>query len=327
MEVKKLIYDNYKTNQITTKQVNINKSMIYAKKQITGLELFRQLQINRMKPLEIKIQFYFTFLLFVLFFISSDLKIFAQNINKDASKNQLNFSSEYGFITKEEGLTFLIANSLIDTANLKEWNKIRITDTIGKYYRIENSDNYLICLPYSLDFFKPKYLIIKISSDGQLLKNEKYDFGNIHHWDSYYKDFFKEGVFWGIIAQGGYINHTYGNLYLFEELLSQDSLSSIPLFEDMIFYKNIKFSHKKRIKNCTCNFYISNGELIVTYKFFIGKVKETKDKNIIFSFRCFPKNKFTIKYVYKNKKWITKDTKHLDKIEKFMKIKPSQFIL
>lgn len=125
------------------------------------------------------------FLLVVFFFISSDLKIFAQ-INKDTLKNQLNFSGEYGFITKEEGLSFLIANSLIDTTNIKEWRPIKDNDTIGKYYRIENSDNYLMCLPYSVDFFKPKYLIIKISSDGQLQKSEKYDFGNIPDWNNYY---------------------------------------------------------------------------------------------------------------------------------------------
>lgn len=273
------------------------------------------------------IQFYFALLLFLLFFINSDWKIFAQNLNNEISKNQLTFSYEEDFITKEEGFPFLIANSLIDTTKLKDWNQIKSTDTIGRYYRIENSDHYLMCLPYSLDFFKPKYLIIKISSDGQLLKSEKYDFGNIHHWDSYYKDFFKKDPFFYIVAQGGGIIHSYGNLYLFEELPPQDSILCIPLFEDIIFYKNIKFSHKKLIKTYFAPFEISNGELIVIYIFFNGKVKEVKDKDTIFSFRRFPAKKITVKYIYKNKKWITKNSKHLDKIEKFMMIKSSQWIL
>jgi len=266
------------------------------------------------------------FLLVVFFFISSDLKIFAQ-INKDTLKNQLNFSGEYGFITKEEGLSFLIANSLIDTTNIKEWRPIKDNDTIGKYYRIENSDNYLMCLPYSVDFFKPKYLIIKISSDGQLQKSEKYDFGNIPDWNNYYKGFFKKDIFFVIVAQRGGIVHSYGNLYLFEEFTSQDSVLCIPVFEDIIFHKNIKYSHKEVIKSYRAEFYISNKELIFTYKFFKGKVKKGKDKETIFSFPRFSRKKFTVKYIYKNKKWISDDPKHLDKIEKFMMIKESQWII
>jgi len=276
------------------------------------MESSQQMQTKRMFLFGMQIQCFFTKLLLLLFFICLHVETFAQNINVDTLKNQLNFNNDNGFITKEEGLAFLIANSLIDTNKNKRWNEISKSDTIGRYFRIENSDNYLICLPYSLDFFKPKFLIIKISFNGKLLKSEKYDFGNAHKWNSYYKDFFKYGNFFGIVAQGGHGcgKYHYSNLYLFKELLPQDSISFIRLVEVRVLNKNI-------IKSFWSSIEMENDDLIVHYKFINGNVKFGKEEGSIFKFRRLAKKKFTIKFIYKNRKWISDDTKHLKKIEQF----------
>jgi len=63
------------------------------------------------------------------------------------------------------------------------------------------------------------------------------------------------------------------------------------------------------------------------YCLYRGNVKkDKKDKKENFIVR-YPKKKISVKYFYKNEKWNTNDAKQLDKIERFMKIKPRQFIL
>ena len=281
-----------------------------------------------MVHLRIKMQYLFSIL--ILFFICTNKDTFAQNMNAETVETQLFFDKESGFLTKEEGMAFLLFNSLIDTfssfSKLKYWDKINSTDTIGRYYRIENSDNYMMCLPHSLDFFGPMYLIIEVTSHGKLVKSEKFDFGNAHKWNTYYKDFFQKEKFWGIVAQGGYNcgGYLYGNLYLFKELLPQDSITYIRFFEREISHKNI-FRKKKIIKRYYPAMKIEGNELIINYKLNRGKVKTDKAGHIIFEYSRTNK-KISIKYFYEDERWNTNNTAQLDKIKQFMKVKPYQVI-
>lgn len=278
------------------------------------------------KPMKTKQSF--AILSLVLFLICINKGIFAQN-NTDSKNAKFICTNDYGFISKEKGFAFLLANSLIDTTKkMKKWNQINQNDTIGRYYRINNSENYLMCLPRSLDSFKQTFLIIMINAQGKMVKNEKYDFGNAHEWNTYYKDFSKHGNFFEIIAQGGYGcgQYHYMNLYLFKELVPQDSIKYSRIEEQKIMYKN-KNSSKEIIKVYWASFEIKQNKLNLHYSLYRGRLKFNNDESVIFKFRRFAKNKFTIKYIYENEKWITDDTIHLKKLDQFMEVKPYQFKL
>ena len=268
----------------------------------------------------------FMLLTLLLFLLCFNNGAFAQNRNNDTVSTRLIFTNENGFITKDIGVTFLIANSLIDTTkNKKEWKEINQNDTIGRYYRIDSSNNYLMCLPYSLNSFNLKILLIKINSNGKLVKSEKYDFGSAHVWNSYYKDFDKFGGFFSIIAQGGFGCGQYYcmKLYLFKELFPQDSINYIRLQEQKIMYKN-NSSNKEIIKSYWSSIEIHENTLIIHYKLHKGKVKIKKNKSTVFKFCIFGKKSFTVKYLYENGKWSTNDEYHLKEIEQYMEVKPYQ---
>ena len=275
------------------------------------------------------------FTILLLFFIFTNKEIFAQNINADSIETPLIFTNESGFVTKEDGMAFLLSNSLIDTtirfSKLEEWDKINSTDTIGRYYQIENSDSYMMCLPYSLDFFRPIYLIMEVTSHGKLVKSEKFDFGNAHTWNTYYKDFSKMENFWVVFAQGGHAVHWYCKAYLFKKLLPQDSISYIRIGERHILHKSKYFRSRKEILKRylpSTSMKIEGNELTLNYNLRNGKVKKDKDgySNIFFKYSRRSK-KVSIKYLYENEKWNTNDTKQLKKIERFMEVKLRQYII
>ena len=114
---------------------------------------------------------------FLLFFLTWSI-IFAQNLNSDSISHNLKLDGEMGYITKEMGFPFLFLNGLIDTTKQSnEWNKIIPKDTIGKFFRMDSSDHYLVCLPKSLDFFRPLYLFFEIDSTGKIIKKVTFNLG------------------------------------------------------------------------------------------------------------------------------------------------------
>lgn len=50
----------------------------------------------------------------------------------------LDFDKDSGYVTKEYGLPFLLANSLTDTLD-SFWNQAKDNDTIGKYYNVKKN--------------------------------------------------------------------------------------------------------------------------------------------------------------------------------------------
>src|ERR671913_255694 len=78
-------------------------------------------------------------------------------------------SSDSGFITKEDGLPYLLKEKLTDTIN-SFWIHAAINDTIGKFYRVETTGNYLVStinLSSKLTF--ETHLLFEISKNGKLL--------------------------------------------------------------------------------------------------------------------------------------------------------------
>lgn len=253
---------------------------------------------------------------------------YSQNFNFNKDTVSLKLDSVEGYILKKDGFPFLIVNSLIDIENektIKEWNKINNNDKIGKYYKIDDSENYLICLPYSLDFFKPLFLIMEINPKGDLIKVEKYNFGNAHKWNTYYKDFWKLGDRFLILSQGGHGCglYYYCKLSVFKDLLPQDSLKYFFIEESKIFHRNKK---NEGIKRYSASWFIQKDEITFKYKTFKGKVKHKKDF-AKFYYRKFGHKRLTVKYVFKNNEWKTNDTLQLKILDKFIKLNSHQIII
>lgn len=269
----------------------------------------------------------------ILLFVCTNRETFAQRIDSDTLKTQLIFTDNEGFITKEDGMAFLVSHSLIDTvssSSKKEWDKIKPTDTIGRYYRIPYSINYMMCLPYSLDVMNAISLIIEITSHGEIIRSEKFESQNKKK--SGYKSFDKWAGSFKFSAYRGCFQHNYEDLYLFKELLPQDSIDYIRGHEYKYFYKHNPLRSKKTAtKYCISQMQIFENKISVNYNLY---QRNDKDKNGYTIYNSRHPNyhfrhvkKFTVKYFYENKKWKTKDTKKLKKIERFMKIKPQQYFL
>ena len=81
------------------------------------------------------------FFSFITALISCNKSINNQSINNFTNLTQ---SKDSGYFNKQEGIKFLIQNSLIDTNN-SYWIEINKTDTIAKFYKIKEAGNYIIC--------------------------------------------------------------------------------------------------------------------------------------------------------------------------------------
>lgn len=266
-------------------------------------------------------------LIFILFFATTS--VFAQNSDFDTNRVHLKLSEQSGFILKDDGLTFLIGNSLIDTTNKsKEWDEIKLSDTIGKYIKMGNSDNFLICLPFSLDFFNPLFIFVEITSQGEIVKSEIFNLGNYSKWDTYYRSFIQVKDLFQIYAQGGYNGggFIYSDLYMFQELVPQDSINKIRTYEWEISYK-----YNYKYKNRNFKFYGANSSIgydygsntyTITFLYDLHKglyhyKKGTKKSHLTFS----PfKKRVDIKYFYTNGNLFTKDNYKIKKLKKHMKV-------
>lgn len=267
-------------------------------------------------------------LVFILFFATTS--VFAQNSDFDTNRVHLKLSEQSGFILKDDGLTFLIGNSLIDTTKgSTRWNKIKQTDTIGKFFKLEINDNYLICLPYSLDHFSPLFIFVEITSQGEIVKYEIFNLGNYSKWNYYYKSFSKYKGLFSIEAAGGYNvgGYEYTDLYMFKELVPQDSINKIRIFEWEISYR---YNFKYKIENI---------KYYQIYQYILALDSVTQKYTITFfyhlrrghyhsvngkkksHFTISPfKKRVLIKYFYTNGNLFTKDNYKIKKLKKHMKV-------
>ena len=222
-------------------------------------------------------------------------------------QSKLILTQDSGFITKDVGLAFLLFDSLTHNLHLDlettpdniYWQNFNPTDTIGKYYKMENN-NYIMCLidPAALsEDFAENHIIIKINSNGELLKSETFSHHyNYRCWGNAYEGFSKYGDFFGLKICGDGAGWTYTHLCLFKEVIPQDSIPPILfrgnfyIWGDIPFYLNYHIISMKINKN----------ELLIHYNYERTEKRKTDEGNI------------EIKYFYENGKWDTKDKKKLE---------------
>ena len=230
----------------------------------------------------------------------------------DTTQNKLILTNDSGFVTKKEGLAFLLANSLTDTSEYKtSWDLCSQSDTIGKYYRMGNSDNYIMCLANYGDtiYGHIQPIIIKIGSNGELVKSEKF-YHRLCGRVNEYSNFSKYGDIFSIELCCRGPGFCSSDLYLFKDVTPFDSITPIPFmcwFADGEIDDFSSFTSKMEIKN---------DELSFHYVLESGKYKYNKKKGKS-DFKVHYRKEFTIKYFYENGKWITNDSDNLKELEQW----------
>jgi len=299
---------------------------------ITVSATYGEKNVKTLTGFETLLELNFALFLSLFLFSCTHGKAFA---SADTLQNKLILTNDSGFVTKKEGLAFLLANSLTDTLPWSDtiyydspitlfdgtthtywidngddgWYLFKQTDTIGKYYRIENSNNYMMCLiDYGSKYDFETHLVIEITSDGKLVKSERFFHGNYPCcWGNNYDGFSKYGDFFGIEICGTGSGYCASYLHLFKEVTPQDSINSIRLNcwayidsdDDEASYASI-----------TSNMEIKKDELLLHYVLIYGTLDENYGWGKIHS-----SEKFAIRYFYKNGKW---DTEDKDKLKVLM---------
>lgn len=214
--------------------------------------------------------------------------------NNQSISDKLILSSDSGFVTKKMGLSFLLSNNLTDTSEFF-WNQIVESDTIAKYYQIIDNGNYIYCtIELSKEYSFRTNLLIELTKEGEIVRIERFFHGNNPCcWKNYYEGFHKYGEYFGIKICGTGSGYCASYLFLFKDIISQDSQKAIPLrfwsycggqaqcFNSaMEIEKDILRMHYKLedgILDDSSNFKVTNTKTFEVKYFFRDKVWNTND--------------------------------------------------
>jgi hypothetical protein len=150
---------------------------------------------------------------------------------------------------------------------------------------------------------------MKVSTQGKLIKSEKFYLHGISNIKSY-NNFYRYGDFF-VLKEGGYFvgdgPHSIG-IYLFKEVLPQNSITYIPLFSVFESYQG-----KDKIYSATMK--IQKDKLILRYKLMKGKYTWNGIDRDVFIRKST--RKLTIRYHYRDGKWTTNECK-IRKLDNFV---------
>lgn len=213
----------------------------------------------------------------------------------------LPLEGDSGFITQEQGGDFLQVISLPDTVNIEF---LKLNDTIGKYYKISNSTNYLICFNRYCKSWLGHNVLVEVTSKGKYVNDQIFTHGNHQRcWGKEPLDGFRKyGHFFEFISCGTGSGHSSSHLYVFKKLKLQDSISSIVEHSWTAWEHGTYLQSTKKYKGNTLTM---NYQLDSLYFDQENNDKEHSTKI----------NEGTIVFEYKKGKWITKDSLLLKTLE------------
>lgn len=241
--------------------------------------------------------FILTFIILIINCFNKSSILYSQTFSEESLQFNLKLSLDSGFIIKNKGFHYLLSKSLTDTS--QNWLLIKDSDTIGKYYRVGNSDNYFMCLiDYSEKYTFETHILIELNSDGKLIKSERFFHGNYPIcWENYYDGFNKYGDFFGIDICGTGSGYSADYLYLFKDILPQNDQNSIPINYWSSFSIGGGLSESL---NSTMEF--KDNYLIIHYLLENGELDDNSEFIVIKS------RAFDVKYIFNDQKWVTNDS-------------------
>jgi len=216
---------------------------------------------------------------------------------------RLKLSDDYGYIRKNEGLKFLLSNNLTDTLK-SYWYQITDNDTIGKYYKKDNSKEYIICLiDLTAKITFETHLLMTINSEGNLIKSERFYHGNYPScWSNRFEGFKKIGNLYFLKVCGTGSGYSSSKIYIFREIKPQTEQN--PIVEG--YWSS--FSNDGLSEYLTSEMEIKNNYILMHYRIEKGELKlndNFKPKTI---------KKFDVKYILVNNKWMATDSSELKKL-------------
>ncbi|UUC44782.1 hypothetical protein [Flavobacterium cerinum] len=222
----------------------------------------------------------------------------SSNINRQIKKDSgfSLFVADSGFVTKKEGLLFLLTKKLTDTVD-SYWNHAKENDTIGKYYKIKETGHYYFCtIDLSSKYNFETHLLIEIKENGTIVDTERFYHGAYPCcWGNYYDGFQKYGHFFGIKTCATGSGYCAGYLHLFQNKLAQGEFLEIPV--DL--WSSLGFNGLSQKLDSWI--VAKKDTLLVHYTLEEGKLNEDSD------FQVQHTQKITVTYRFENNKWITHD--------------------
>ncbi len=213
--------------------------------------------------------------------------------------NLILFKADSGYVNKKDALAFLLKNQLTDTIE-SFWSLHGDSESIGKYYRIKNSKDYLLCvMDLSKKYTFETHLLMKTNSKGEITDTSRF-----MHWnyssclDNKAEAFNKYGDYYGLsICQTG-SGFSAHYVYFFKDFVYQEKQNPILLF----LYSGMGYLSE----TITSSMKINNDIINVDYEVeTIRETYKTETKTV----------KFNADYFLKNNKWETKDSSKFNVIE------------
>ncbi|MBO9732497.1 MAG: hypothetical protein J7623_27895 [Chitinophaga sp.] len=134
------------------------------------------------------------------------------------------FKGDSGVIIKKPAWPYLIAAKLIDTTLTTDWSYINDTDTIGKYYRLNDEVTYLACILHYTGDGRENLLLFETNSRGAVTKSFHYYYGVAHCcWMHAFDGFGRMGNYFFVRTCGTGTSMCTSELYLFKTALAQEA--------------------------------------------------------------------------------------------------------
>lgn len=229
----------------------------------------------------------------------------SQSKSASSGLHLLPLRRDSGFVTKKDGLPFLIANNLTDTVG-SYWDNLQDSDTLGKYYKIKESGHFYYCsIDYSPEYTFETHLIIELNQVGKVLQSARFFHGHYHCcWDNRYEGFNRYGDFFGIKTCSTGSGFCATDLYLFKKLRQQEEQTSIPLGQWSAFGNDIG-----EPRSVSANLEWNKNELIVHYLLEDGVLDDEGN------FKVKLTRKMDATFIFKNQHWVCKDREQLAKFD------------
>lgn len=241
----------------------------------------------------------------ILIVFLSTCKYKDSNSIKTLDKKQSNFylftNPDSGFINKKSGYYFLLSNTIADSS--ETWKSINDSDTIGKYYKINDTENYLMCLTdFSEKHPFTTHLLIESDKNGNMIHSERYFHSQYPCcWKNNYDGFNQYEEYFGIKTCGTGSGYCFEYIYLFKKLLPQEIIKPIP--------KSYWSANPEYSQHLTSSMKIDGNKIIMSYKSEEGNLDENSN------FIVKKIEKFKVDFIYENNTWHTPDSSKFEGLD------------
>lgn len=221
--------------------------------------------------------------------------------NKKNHQDNSIFKADSGFVTFKQGKEYLLELKKNDTIDVSI-ESINENDTLGKFYKKENSANYILFLKDLLNETSPCQFILEVDAKGEIIKSERYTNGfYLCCWDSNFDGFGKINDYFYLKSCGTGSAFCATQLYVFKDVIPQDEMN--PIIKSV--FNGLCYIGKKKPMACVLDAKIETkpNSLLFHYEYKKGISRNGKKYKEI--------ENFDIEYTLINKSWVANDSTKL----------------